>query len=178
VEQFSSALHSNFREFSIEHINFFSLKSLTALFSHYGMELDRQWKYKGIITAAFKKTLNSNENIIRYIQQCEISVSHMTSKIEIYVASKAPLLIWGAGTLTQYLLANTGLNVCNIVAIVDSNEHYHGKKLFEAEIISPDCLLDDKFQGLPIIISTYANNIQISNIIRDNLHLSNEIILL
>jgi len=178
INQFSLDICTPFREFSIEHINYFSKQSLTALFSQFGMVFEKHWLFHGIIVTSFRKPLRAKSGILDYIRQCDEVVNSMIAKIRHFCINKKPVLIWGAGTLTQYLLANTALRDCNIIGIVDSNIHYKGKKLHTIEIIPPISLTDQKYKETPIIISTYAHSQQIEEIIRNELRLTNDIITL
>ncbi len=54
------------------------------------------------------------------------------------IASQRPLVVWGVGTHTQRLLATGGLAEANIVAFVDSNPNYLGKKLNNIPILAPE----------------------------------------
>jgi hypothetical protein len=92
--------------------------------------------------------------------------------------SQEPVLVWGTGTLTQFLLANTVFADYNIVAFIDSNIHYHDKKLSDKAIISPDGIQAEEYRNMPIIVSTYAHSEQIKNAIENELRLNNEIIIL
>jgi SAM-dependent methyltransferase len=178
IEQFTADINSPFREFSVEHINYFSKHSLITLFSQFNLTFERQWLYSGFILASFRKTSHIKSCVLEYIQQCDEIISRKVAKTKDFRFLKKPILIWGAGTLTQYLLANTPLKDCNIKCFIDSNEVYHGKRLLGLEIISPSCLLDDQYHGIPIVISTFVHSHQIMHFIRNELALANEIIIL
>jgi 2-polyprenyl-3-methyl-5-hydroxy-6-metoxy-1,4-benzoquinol methylase len=57
ANQFSPVQNNPYQEFSVEHVNFFSTQSLISLFSQFGMTLEKQWDFQGVITAAFRKSM-------------------------------------------------------------------------------------------------------------------------
>jgi FlaA1/EpsC-like NDP-sugar epimerase len=61
-------------------------------------------------------------------------------KIEGYAASGEAVILWGAGSYTQRLLAASRLADCNIVAIVDSDQNKQGLSLHSLPIQSPAVL--------------------------------------
>jgi len=178
AEQFLLTVDTPYREFSVEHINFFTISSLCSLFALYGFVLQKQWEFPTIVAAAFKKMPKSNNCITEYIDLCNKKTNEIIAKTQKYIKSGEPVLVWGTGTLTQYLLANTDFKKCNIMGFVDSNVHYHTNQLFGKQILSPYLLKEERFCSLPIIISTYAHSEQIKNMIVSELRLNNQIVIL
>jgi len=178
AEQFLATAKDPYREFNVEHINYFDIGTLTLLFAQYSMIFKKQWEFPGVITAAFTRTPRVKNCIVEYVKKCDQRIDKLLIKVEKFIVSKEPILIWGSGSLTQYLLANTSLKNCNIVAFVDSNTNYHGSNLFDRQIISPNSLQDEKYRHIPIIISTYAHSTQIKNAIENELCIDNEIVIL
>ena len=82
--------------------------------------------------------------------------------------------VWGAGTHTAMLYQLNLLDDINVVAIVDSNEKYHGKNIFGADVIAPQTL--GEIENLPIIISSQLAQESIRKQISDNY--TNEIVTL
>jgi FlaA1/EpsC-like NDP-sugar epimerase len=89
------------------------------------------------------------------------------------VSTQRPILVWGAGTLCQRLLATTDLSQANIQAFIDSNPHYHGKKLCGRPVLAPSELAR---YAEPVLISSWAFYEEICAQIRNGLKLDNEII--
>lgn len=187
-----------FQEFSIEHINFFGPISLQNLVSSHGFTKTRchetllQTNYctfNPVILSIFQKELNKStgfkllfdfqteEGLNTYIQKSIKFDSRVQSIIENIALEGKPIIVWGAGTHTLRLLANTSLAHTNIVAFVDANPNYHGKKLMNIPIISP-FELKDYAPSYPILISSRGFQEEISKTIKNNLNLNNDIIVL
>jgi FlaA1/EpsC-like NDP-sugar epimerase len=88
------------------------------------------------------------------------------------VDNQQPLIIWGAGTHTQRLLATSRLKDARILAFVDSNPNYQGKQLNGIPIINPERLI-----GItdPILVSSRIFQSEIVHQIRSELQLKNNI---
>jgi SAM-dependent methyltransferase len=174
--KFQTSADFPFREFSVEHINYFDISSLVHLFLRYGMVLEKQWSFPDTIIAAFRKTPHVKPYIADYIKKSEEQLANCVAKVSRFLTNQTPLLVFGVGMLTQYLLANTTFSSLNIVGFVDSNSNYHGKQLFGKDIMSPDCLRKETYIGMPIIISSYVHNEQIMAYIEKELHIENELV--
>jgi len=148
-----------FQDFSIEHINFFSPRSLANLFARYGFETvfceqnSRQQAYRTVmsnVSAAFQKrpggtpTLIPDEDtrsaLTRYVQQCTAEEESIRSQIDRIVDSRQSIIVWGVGTNATRLLTTTRLANANITCFVDSNSKYHGKSVAGRRVESPDVL--------------------------------------
>ena len=176
ADQFRLTSRNPFQEFSIEHVNYFDIRSLSLLMSLHGYQLHQQWDFTGIITASYMKKPYPLKYMDEYIGDCLKNVSSIIYRMKMFAESRDPVIIWGCGTLTRYLLANTDFNKLNIVAIVDSNEHYWGKHLLGHIIISPSKLKEDMYKNSVILISTYAHNKEIRSVLKDMMNSKNEII--
>jgi FlaA1/EpsC-like NDP-sugar epimerase len=91
------------------------------------------------------------------------------------VSSQEPVFIWGAGTLTRRLLASTRLAKVNIVAFVDSNPGIQGRRLAGRDTLSPAQIAGRRET---IVVSSKAFEREIVRMIRDQLALTNQVILL
>ena len=60
--------------------------------------------------------------------------------IQRYAESGEPVILWGAGSYTQRLLATTRLGDCNVVALVDNDKKKQGLEIHAFRIESPDVL--------------------------------------
>jgi hypothetical protein len=158
-----------FYYFDAEHINHFDLASLHRLAEGAGME----------IAAAGSKLLRVDEGkdypaVYAVLKRKERNGSGIAPPpaarraVEAYVAwSKAggkdrfdelardrrPVIIWGAGSYAQRLLAGSRLADCNLVAIVDSDSSKHGKKLHGLAIRDPESGLSDAPPDAVIVIA-------------------------
>jgi SAM-dependent methyltransferase len=148
-----------FQDFSIEHINFFSPRSLANLFARYGFssvfteQNSRQQAYRTVmsnVSAAFQKRGDTSEPLLpdrdskpaltRYIEQCTAEEESIRSQIDRLVASRRSVVVWGVGTNATRLLTTTRLAEANIAYFVDSNSKYHGKSVAGHRVESPDVL--------------------------------------
>jgi SAM-dependent methyltransferase len=182
-----------FQEFSTEHINFFSPKSLqysmeaggfrTISCASVNLEL-----HCGVLTPSicglfelstefrteFAYDVTSKRGLVRYVSECEAMDKQLRNKIQQAVAGRS-VIVWGVGTHTRRLLANDVLRHSDISAFIDSNPKYQGQALLGIPVLPPDGLADHRE---PILISSYAFQEEISAEIRDQLRLPNELILL
>jgi SAM-dependent methyltransferase len=182
-----------FQEFSTEHINFFSPKSLQYLMEAGGfgtiscasvkLELHR-----GVLTPSvcgvferstefrteFPYVGTSKEGLVRYVSECAAMDEQLRDKIRQAIAGRA-VIVWGIGTHTRRLLANNALRHSDISAFVDSNPKYQGQELVGIPVLSPERVAGHRE---PILISSYAFQEEISEEIRGRLQLPNELILL
>lgn len=194
ASQYINGEDAPFQEFSIEHINFFGPLSLTNLMSKNGFTLV-DYKQKNFevhhntvtpaIQAIYKKTQNipidnyfitdteTEKNLESYVNLCNQREKAIYQIINEIMLSNKSIIIWGIGTQTLRLLAISRISEANIVAFVDSNPKFHGKKLNGIKIVSPDSL---KNMPESILILSWAYQNEIEHQIRNVLQLSNEII--
>jgi hypothetical protein len=192
---FYTSVYAPYMEFSIEHINYFSPQSLTALMSGYGFD-----------TVSLKQTCYDAENVNKYyvirgvFQKREVAKIidlefdmdtiiglmnyMMTSKsaedytlqiINMLVEDETPIIVWGVGSHTLRLLAISELKKAKIVAFVDSNVNYCGKMLNGIPILLPKEIIN---RDELILISTRVYQNKIVNEIKNELKLDNKIITL
>ena len=184
-----------FQEFSTEHVNFFSTKSLENLMRRYGFvrvfsrQVTRDRSHgmvMPVVTALYRKeneiqalthirdneTMSSLGDYIRKSQEAEIGIQR---EIEVLVKCAKPIVVWGVGTHTLHLLTTSRLLQANIRAFVDSNVRYQGKELDGIPIISPNDLLD---RPESILISSRVFQKEIKDVIQRELKVRNEIITL
>jgi len=167
-----------FQEFSREHINFFTEVSLSNLLLKYGFITCFILKYSGEFIGFFKKQSLiiekdniGEEKIVKYIEQSKDNENNIYGKLLKY--SNLPVILWGLGTFTQRLLTKNILN--NIVAFVDSNPQYKGKKYKNIDIILPN---EVKGYNEPIILALSNRYINAVKKTIEELNLSNEVILI
>jgi hypothetical protein len=184
-----------FQDFSTEHINFFAPRSLANLFGVHGFttvfseQNHRHQSYRTVmsnVSAVFRKedpappfapTRDdaSAEGLRRYVAQSRGTEARLLAQVDRLVEGGAPVIVWGIGTHTSRLLATSRLRDANISAFVDSNARYQGRELDGVPIIAPEAL---RGRGEPILISSRVFQDEIQRQIRDDLQLSNELILL
>ncbi len=149
-----------FQQFSVEHINFFTKKSIYNLMRSNGflkLKLQSKVSVIAILSSVWEvqkiiKDSSSAKKLTEYIRDSKILLSEIQNKIEKINKDNEEIYVWGAGVHTQKLLAMTNLIKVKIRAFVDSNPNYRMAKLIDKQIINPEKLINEK--NLPILIST------------------------
>lgn len=193
VVQFAACLDAPFQQFSLEHVGYFSAGSLQNLAAVAGFALisSRQHTVEQSVLsrapalcAVFKKAetpeavMSEKETeaaLLDYIRVSAALEVRLERKIADLAASGRSVLVWGAGTHTQHLLATTRLAEVGITAFVDSNPHYYGKQLNGIPILPPEAVLA---REEPILISSAISQEEIARQVRVELGWSNELICL
>jgi SAM-dependent methyltransferase len=190
--QFTSSPDAPFQEFSIEHINFFSSNSLANLMGTYGFSkmFSAQTAYEQTDThtgyalrTVFQKDKGNKPFTMmpdhrtkpalkKYIVASQIVEDRIHKIVNEIVDNQKPLIVWGVGTHTQRLLATSRLRNAKIIAFVDSNPNYQGKRLNGIPIIHPNRLID---MSEPILISSRIFQNEIVNQICSELKLKNKV---
>lgn len=188
---FADAFNAPYQEFSVEHINFFTVESLTNLMEGHGFRVEATRHYicnvgAGVTGAGLtmifragepprppRKETASIDGLRQYSKRCEAWVEHESRVIQDLVTSQTPILVWGTGTLCQRLLATTPFRDANILAFIDSNPHYQGKKLHHRLILGPSEL--SRYDE-PVLITSWAFQAEIEKQIRNTLGLDTRLI--
>jgi SAM-dependent methyltransferase len=193
AEGFACAGHAPpYQEFSVEHINYFSTRSLANLLQINGFRevFSRRSTLEqapGImvheIKAAFRPAEASRvsplrdsateESLRAYIAASAAADRALQAVISRLVTARTPIVVWGVGTLTQRLLALGGLDRAVIRAFVDSNPRYQGLTVGGIPVIAPEAL---RGRSEPILVSTLVHEAEIIRQIRADLGLGNEVI--
>ena len=185
-----------FQFFSMEHINYFSPRSLNNLMERHGFSvvfterLIRNLSSQAVeptIGALFRldsvngstATLSRDEEtepaLERYIQQSRELETKIQAKIAALADASKPLAVWGTGTHTLRLLENSRLSQARIVSFIDSNIHYQGKTLAGVPIVAPAAFTDT---NADILISSQTAEQEIFQMITKQLHWPNSIVCL
>lgn len=149
-----------YQQFSVEHVNYFSLQSLNNLLGKLGFVCVKYeisgvdisyslWQYNGLkrcITFAN----DGDAALDMYLKQSSSLAENIKNKLVSYKEKR--VYLWGAGTHTAMLYQLGLLDGIRVQAIIDSNKNYHGKNIFGLKVISPGELLG--MDKLPIIISS------------------------
>ena len=193
--EFYTSVYAPYMEFSVEHINYFSPQSLKTLLSVYGFDTvslerdvyDGENKDKNyVIRGVFRKRnliekqfiefdIDTIIGLMNYISTSKQAEDYTLQIVNMLVEDEIPVIIWGIGSHTLRLLAISELVKAKIVAFVDSNINYQGKKLNGIPILLPS-ELDNKKDIILISTRVYQN--KIVNQIRNELKLKNQIITL
>jgi SAM-dependent methyltransferase len=191
ASRFKDHVHAPFQEFSLEHITYFSPRSLENLLGVHAFEqaFTRQATPEptpGIfaveIKALFQHT-GTPRPMVRdsiteaaleaYVARSQALEQGLGAILDQLAESRRPILIWGVGTHTQHLLSSSRLAEANIQAFVDSNPNYRGHTLQGAPVLGPGDLAS---RSEPILISSQQFQEEIADQIRHGLGLPNEII--
>lgn len=189
-DNFGKILREPFLEFSLEHINYFTRRSLNNLFLKCGLEnikfslfvLDKYGGYA--LNSLWKKSKQKNNiiydkvgkrKIISYVKKSSKKLVSINNKIKKLVKSKQKIVIWGVGSLTSRLLATTDLKKTNIQFFVDSNSSLQGKTINNLSVKPPNILKNKK---ITIFVSTYIYGNEIKKTLLDKYNFKGKIILL
>jgi SAM-dependent methyltransferase len=192
VTAFATSPDAPFQEFSIEHINYFSIATLSNLLQkhnfqfvfaqqdsvepspgHIAHEIKALYQKREASAAPITRDATAEKGLADYIDQSRRVEQHIHETIDHWAISGQPIIVWGVGTHTQRLLATSKLSQANIVAFVDSNPRYQGKELNGIRILAP---ADLKSWSEPILISSMVFQKDIEQQIRKNLQLTNEVV--
>jgi len=192
--QFADWPDAPFQEFSTEHINFFSGRSLMNLMQMHGFNcrlsqkaqrsytettvmpsVEALFENDGVKRAAWVRDDESECRLQEYIRQSLQVDASIRGVLEKTANSKQPIIVWGIGTHTQRLLAAGALERLNICLFVDSNPKYHGEKLRGIPVVSPNEL---KARIEPILICSRVFQLEIERQAREELKLNNQLLLL
>ncbi len=183
-----------FQEFSVEHINFFSPKSLSNLWSKHGYSAVglRQTEIVHVanlvayeIKAMFRKGSGATSvpifddqagpELRRYIANATSALAPVAAILRELALRETSVIVWGAGTHTQGLLATTPLRDVKIRAFIDSNARYAGQTLAGVPVLSPaEAARFDE----PILISSQQFQVEILDEIKNLRRLPNAVITL
>jgi SAM-dependent methyltransferase len=141
ARMFGTTARYPFAEFSVEHINFFTVETLSLLFQRYGFRLvDVLEDYAGIQTFVAYFERSKTENVGDYVAASENAIIHANEIIERFAQSGEPIVLYGAGSFAQHLAANTRLMSCNIKAVADGNSNYRGVHFGKFPITDPQSI--------------------------------------
>lgn len=191
AERFAEFITAPFQQFSIEHVNYFSRASLGNLLAQFSLKpvalLQGENRLnlatdpdifllaaKSDAGTALVRDEVSEPKVREYIARCTDIDREIRGLLRERLGEEGKIIVWGAGTHTQRLLG-AGLDPARILYIVDSNRRYQGKRLGGAEIRPPAAIGDPE---VPILVSSYSYQEEISRQIRDVLKLPNRIVTL
>jgi len=189
AERFSLFISTPFQQFSTEHINYFTRRSIENLLKRFYLKLIKikQNKHKInfitdpdlfiLCTKADKKKFEitrdeaGEASIKDYKARCTKISFDIKKTIQEKLDGKNKIIVWGAGTHTLKLIGS-GLDLSRILYFVDSNKRYVGKNIKGIAVKQPEDIKED----VPILISTYSYQEEIARQIKEILKLNNEII--
>jgi SAM-dependent methyltransferase len=166
---FRTHVAAPFQEFSVEHINFFTRRSLANTMGAEGYSLVAERSViqplgtdgqTPVLEAIFRWDGDASPpqhdesgatEIRQYIEGSERTEAALFERIAALASSGERIYVWGTGTHTLHLLQTSRLAECRIEAFLDSNPHYAGATLVGRPVIAP---ADLAAADAPILISS------------------------
>jgi 2-polyprenyl-3-methyl-5-hydroxy-6-metoxy-1,4-benzoquinol methylase len=188
--RFKYSVESPFQYLSVEHVNYFTKRSLQSLFAQVGMALQVSWESTALLGVFPEPIVHGvfargegefallpdgagAENMMRYIAESRVRRDELTAMVLPLTATGQAVIVWGAGSLTMHLLSDRNFGQLNIVAFVDANANYWGKTIRGVPIIAPARVTD--FEETILIVS-YSYEDEIFAQIRRRYRLGNPVI--
>jgi SAM-dependent methyltransferase len=193
--RYADFLHSPFQDFNTEHINHFSCDSLRNLMAPFGFTLIHE-EHVTVIGASrlvypclgvtFERTSDQpldipwrkeetfRQSVERYIRGSHQMMIWLDQQLKERLPSSPEVIVWGTGQLAMKLLSDTMLKHVSVVAFVDGNQIYAGRRILGIPILRPE---DIPNESAPIIIASLLHSAGILNKIK-SLGLKNPIITL
>lgn len=174
--------HDLYQQFSVEHVNFFSLPSMQNLMGAFGMTCvayDRNgygvftlWRHasEGVTARTFDQA--GTADMRTYLAGAEQLAAQMKDRLTPYRGRE--VYVWAAGTHTAMLYQLGLLDGIHVRAIIDSNANYQGKEIYGVPVIAPQKLAAS--EPLPIIISSQLAQDAIHTQIKEKMGLPNEVV--
>jgi SAM-dependent methyltransferase len=193
AEGFAECAGAPYQEFSVEHINFFSLDSLTSVLGVAGFtpvdatRVRLPWTSGATapaLHAVFRKTEHlldvqtdgvTRPALLDYVAASARIEESVLERINTLAQRGRPVLVWGVGTHTRHLLRASALDGLPIAAYVDSDPKYQGAELRGVPVLAPSAVLG---RDEAILVSSGTLHHEISRQIREELGATNEIVLL
>lgn len=190
IEGFFEEENCPFQEFSVEHINYFSVESLRMFMQKHSF---RMIDYNTTTTKAFseleaifvlepqiehypcmEKDISADRKFAEYVRKSQVLEDRINEKLDRLVQSQEPVIVWGVGTHTLRQLAVGNLAKCNIRMFVDSNPHYQNTKYQGIPICSPKEINSEE----RILVSSWHAQEAIIHYGREQLGLENDFLTL
>ena len=174
--------HDLYQQFSVEHVNFFSLPSMQNLMGAFGMTCvayDRNgygvftlWRRtsEGVPARTFDQA--GTADMRTYLAGAEQLAAQMKDRLTPYRGRE--VYVWAAGTHTAMLYQLGLLDGIHVRAIIDSNVNYQGKEIYGVPVIAPQKLAAS--EPLPIIISSQLAQDAIHTQIKEKMGVPNEVV--
>ena len=188
LERFSCERSMPFQQFSVEHINYFTSASLARAAAGAGLRLERSWpalRHTGateepVVCAVFRddptaaglseKDETGPVALRRYVAECDSRERPLRERLVELTSTGGQLIVWGAGTHMQHLLAQVPQAAAGIAAIVDANPRLHGVVVAGLAVTRPE---DIAGREEPILVGSTAYEREIVAVARERYGLRN-----
>jgi len=166
---FKDHVDAPFQEFSVEHINFFTRRSLANAMGAegyslvaervvvlplgtdgHGPALEAIYRLDGVVRPP-QPDDPGPDDVREYIHRSGRAEATILERIERLASSGERIYVWGTGTHTLHLLQTSRLGDCRIEAFLDSNPHYAGGSLAGRPVLAPSEL---QAVDAPILVSS------------------------
>lgn len=143
--------------FNLEHINYFSETSLDNLMGAYGMERVCQKRVGGDLIHCYRNSNKARElkkdtatqkavqNFFAAWQQKNKRTAQIISGLK---EAQREVVVWGTGSYSMNLAAETELLGCRIRGFIDNNKIKQGRKMYGYPIYPPEFLEDKEYMVL------------------------------
>ena len=179
---FKDHTEAPYQEFSVEHINYFTRRSLANAMGAEGYSLvaersvmlplgsdglgpalESVYRWDRVAQPS-EPDLSGAEHMREYILRCGGREAPAIERIARLASSGDRIYVWGTGTHTLHLLQTSRLGDCRIEAFLDSNPHYAGAMLVGRPVIEPSGL---QAVDAPILVSSAVSQSTIAAAARD-----------
>ena len=181
VTSFSYCVSAPYQQFSVEHINYFSSRSLANLLGQFSFKPVKTWRVARKIEGVTEPSLGilfrlesepmimvrdveTRPALVEYIRVSRDVEEEVAGRIDEVVARGEEIVVWGVGTHTQHLLATSSLSKANIIAFVDRNARYQDKTLRGIPIVAPEAV---KMLGRAVMVSSRTYQEEIAEQIKE-----------
>ena len=190
---FKDHVDAPFQEFSVEHINYFTRRSLANAMGAegyslvaerivvlplgtdgHGPALEAVYRWDGIVHPP-QPDPSGADDIREYIRRCAGVEASILERIARLASSGERIYVWGTGTHTLHLLQASRLGDCRIEAFLDSNPHYAGATLAGRPVVAPSAL---QAVDAPILVSSAVSQSGIAGAARERFGQNVQLILL
>jgi SAM-dependent methyltransferase len=171
-----------FQEFSVEHINYFTGRSLANVMGAegyslvaerviveplgtdgHGPALEAVYRWDGVVRRPEPDPAGADA-MRAYIRGCQRTEDAIGERIAGLASTGERIYVWGTGTHTLHLLETSRLGDCRIEAFLDSNPHYAGTTLAGRKVLAPSGL---QAVDAPILVSSAVSQSGIAEAARD-----------
>jgi len=190
---FKDHVDAPYQEFSVEHINYFTRRSLANAMGAegyslvaerivvlplgtdgHGPALEAVYRWDGVGQPP-QPDPSGADDMREYIRRCGRMEASLLERIARLASSGERIYVWGTGTHTLHLLQTSRLGDCRIEAFLDSNPHYAGATLAGRPVLAPSEL---QAADAPILVSSAVSQSGIAAAARERFGQDVQLILL
>jgi SAM-dependent methyltransferase len=179
--RFADLIDAPYQQFSVEHINYFTTASLRNLLATNGYDVEanrattltvsgdaegpalevlcRLDDRRPLLDVDRQGVDDVRDYIVRSLEMEDAVLKRIAELAD----DQRPIYVWGTGTNALHLLASSRLSECNIVAFLDSNPHYTGRRLAGRTVMAPRDLRDPQ---APILVASAISQSAIADAAR------------